>query len=88
MDNKRLYWLWDYDLTGKQVREILAGKNETEKIWMTGRILSSAHFKDVWRYLSIKDILNIFPKLQVRPEVKDNWQQALTVWGYHVPTAQ
>ncbi len=88
MKSKRPYWLWDYDLTEDQVREILAGKNETEKIWMTGRILSSAHFNDVWKFLRVKDILNIFPKLRVRPEVRDNWQQALTVWGYHVPTVQ
>lgn len=88
MKSKRPYWLWDYDLTEDRVREILVGKNETEKIWMIGRILSSAHFKDVWRFLSVKDILNIFSKLRVRPEVKENWRQALTVWGYHVPASQ
>ena len=83
---QRPYFLWDYDLTEKQVRKILAGKNETEKIWMMSRIVTSAHFNDVWRFLTIKDVVDIFPRLRVRPEVKNAWQKALTAWGYHVQT--
>lgn len=80
----RPYFLWDYDLTQDDVRRILRGKNETEKIWMMGRILSHAHFRDVWEYLTVKDIVSEFPKLRMRPEIKKMWQKSMHVWGYHV----
>ncbi len=41
------YFLWDYDLTEDQVRKIVHGDNETERLWMTGRILEHASFDDV-----------------------------------------
>lgn len=78
------YFLWDYDLSEEQVRAILEGKNELEKRWLIGRILTHAHFNDVWKYLHPKDIAAQFPYLQLRQDIKDAWQRALTVWGYHV----
>lgn len=85
MKNKnRPYFLWDYDLTDDQVRGILDGNNETEKLWMTARILSNANFNDVWRYLTLAQVVDIFPKLRMRPVIKDYWQRALAVWGYNV----
>ncbi len=80
--NKRPYWLWDYDLTEQDVRRILHGKNETERRWLIGRILTSVSFPDIWDYLSLKDIVRIWPKLHLRPDIKRNWQGALREWGY------
>jgi len=80
----RPYFLWDYDLTENDVRRILHGKNETEKFWLMGRILTSAHFNDVWKYLTVKDVVKYFSKLRVRPQVRKMWQSALQVWGYNV----
>ena len=82
--NKRPYFLWDYDLTEADVRRILAGDNETEKIWMMSRILDHAAYGDVWKYLTLHDIVNIFSKLRMRKESSEAWKLALTTWGYHV----
>lgn len=38
MKTKRPYFLWDYDLSEDDVRRILTGDNETEKIWMLSRL--------------------------------------------------
>lgn len=78
------YFLWDYDLTDKKIRDILDGKNEVEKIWIISRILTYARFEDVWKYLSIKDVVSIFPKLRLPTKTKDAWQNAFKAWGYHV----
>jgi hypothetical protein len=80
----RPYFLWDYDLTEDQVREIAHGENAIEKQWIMARILTSAKFGDVWKYLTVADVSREFPKLRLRPGVKRAWQRALTVWGYHV----
>ena len=82
--NTRPYFLWDYDLTDGDVRKILHGENEAEKIWMMSRILTSAQFEDVWRYLRLSDVVREFPRLKMRREMKEAWQFALTAWGYHV----
>lgn len=82
--SKRPYFLWDYDLTEDDVRRILHGKNEVEKIWMMSRILSSATYNDVWKYLRLKEVVEWFPKLRMRKEMFHAWKHALTVWGYHV----
>lgn len=81
---KRPYFLWDYDLTEADVRRLLREGSEFEKQWLVGRILSTAHFRDVWKYLTLDQLVAIFPKLRMRPVLRKYWQRALNVWGYHV----
>ena len=81
---KRPYFIWDYDLTDQGVKAILKSNNELEKTWMIGRILSSARYDDVWKYLTVDQIVKFFPKLRIRKEIKAVWKNALTVWGYNV----
>lgn len=80
----RPYFIWDYDLTEKRIKEILRTGNETEKLWLAGRILTNARFEDVWDYLNVKEIVELFPKLRLRPDIRQAWKRALNVWGYHV----
>ena len=81
---KRPYFLWDYDLTEADVRRILRGKNEVERRWMLGRILTNAHFDDIWTYVTVGEVAEELPSLRMRPEVKQAWENALEVWGYEV----
>jgi hypothetical protein len=82
------YFLWDYDLTEDQIRKILHGKNIVDRQWMMARILSSAHFNDVWKYLTLKEVAAEFPYLRMRSQVKEAWQRALNIWGCYVKTAK
>lgn len=75
------YFLWDYDLTEKDVIKILRSKNENEKSWITTRILESAKYEDIWRFLSLKEIKEIYPYLTLKKPVKDAWDYALSVWN-------
>lgn len=81
---KKPYFLWDYSLKTDQVKKILSSSNETAKIWLTARILDHAHFRDVFKYLKPKEIVDLFPKLKLRPVSRQYWQRALSAWGYHV----
>lgn len=51
---------------------------------MMSRILASARFEDVWKYMKLRDVVTMFPKLRMRLEITQAWARALTVWGYHV----
>ena len=84
MNFLRPYFLWDYDLTEDDVRRILSGENQTDKKWLMARILTNAHFDDVWKYLSVRDIVDNFKDLRMRSQTKNVWHRALTVWGYYV----
>lgn len=77
----RPYFLWDYDLSEDDVRRILRGDNETEKIWMMSRILESAAFDDVWNYVTLKEVREMFPKLRLKKPVRNAWNHALSVWS-------
>lgn len=76
----RPYFLWDYDLSEEDVRRILRGDNETEKIWMMSRIVGHATYEDVWKYITYGEFKQWFSKLQLRPQIRRVWEYALSVW--------
>ncbi|MBM3129704.1 MAG: hypothetical protein FJ009_13895 [Chloroflexi bacterium] len=82
-ERKRPYFIWDYDLTEEDVRAILRGDNEYEKIQMMVRILESARWSDIWRYLTLAEVMRYWPQLyrRMRREVRDVWAWALEEWA-------
>jgi len=78
--SSRPYFLWDYDLSEDQVKDILRGNNELEKQWLLSRILESARFNDVWKYTTLAEVREWFPKLRMKPVIKEAWQRALVAW--------
>ena len=80
MIRNRPYFLWDYDLTEREVRGILSGDNLTDKIWMLSRILESARFEDVWKYTSLSEVKSLFRLLKLKSAVRQAWEHALSVW--------
>lgn len=77
------YFLWDYDLTDADVRAIVRGDDETQKIWLVTRLLEAARYEDIWRYITLAELRQIFPKLRLKPQVRAAWEFALNVWGAH-----
>ena len=81
---QRPYFIWDYDLTEEDVREILRGDNEHEKVGMMVRILESARWEDIWRYLTLAEVRRYWPEIsrRMRREVREAWNWALQVWSH------
>lgn len=75
------YFIWDYDLTDADIRAILRGDDEEQKAWVVSRLLESARYEDIWQYISLAELRAIFPKLQLKPQVRAAWEFALRVWG-------
>ncbi len=75
------YFLWDYDLSEAQIREILGQRGlSNEKRWLIGRILAEARFEDVMKYLTVKEIRKALPKVRLLPKVKERWEYAIQLW--------
>jgi len=81
---KTPYFLWDYNLSENQMRTILDGNNEVEKLWLIARIITHAKYDDIWRYVTLEDIVKVFPKLRLTPRERQNWQRAFKTWGYEI----
>ena len=77
---QRPYFIWDYDLTDADIRAILGGDDEEQKAWLVARLLESARYEDIWQYISLAQLRAIFPKLQLKPQVRAAWEFALQVW--------
>lgn len=76
---KRPSFLWDYDLTESQVREMLSGPLEKRK-WLVGRILEQARFDEIFKYLTLREIERDLPFLRLPKKLKDHWEYAIKRW--------
>lgn len=79
---KRPYFIWDYDLSEEDVRQILTGDDEYRKVWMISRLLNAAFWDDIWQYITLEDIRTYFDQLHFRtPYLREAWAHALEVWS-------
>ncbi len=79
---KRPYFIWDYDLTEGDVRAILRGDNEYEKVQMMVRILERCSWGDIWSYLSLGQVHRYWSQIRpkIRRELRPTWELAMKVW--------
>jgi hypothetical protein len=78
-DRESPSFLWDYDLTDGQVREILSGPAK-KRYWLVARILEHARFDEVWRYLTLNRIVLDLPHLRMPKKIKEHWALAVKRW--------
>ena len=81
---KRPYFLWDYDLSESAVKKIIKNGNDYSRNQLVARILESAKYEDVWKYITLEELIKIFPQLRLKNEIKQVWQHAFKAWGYNL----
>lgn len=82
--NKRPYFFWDYDITNQQIDQILQTSSIFEKAWLISRILQYAKWEDIWHYLTLNDIRQVFDHLHFRrKQDRELWSYALKRWTDH-----
>ena len=72
-------FLWDYDLSEGEIREMLSGSLEKRK-WLVARILERARLDEVWSYLTPAMIERDLPHLRLPKKTRDHWAYALRRW--------
>ena len=75
------YFLWDYKLSKKEAKNIIERGDSFSRNFLVTRILESARFTDVFKYITLKKLIKIFPNLRLKKDVKDAWQKAFKAWG-------
>lgn len=78
----RLAFLWDYDITETEAREILGTPGLTpQKKWLMERILCQSKFDEILDYLNVEEIKRAIPHLKLAPKIQNQWAYALKRWG-------
>lgn len=73
--------MWDYRYTVGQIKEMLAGENELQRIWLMAKILRDARYCDVWKFISLEDFLMYRERLMPRlGRQKEFWQFLYSRW--------
>jgi len=64
MRRDRPYFLWDVDVTEDELRERLKTRDNDARAQWQARILREARYDDVWRYLTLDEILRDWPDIR------------------------
>ncbi len=60
-DDAQPYFVWDQPVTVAELRKRLAEGDETERLQWIARVLRDARFDDVWRFLTVADLIRVWP---------------------------
>jgi hypothetical protein len=62
-DDARPYFVWDEDLTNRQIRELLRTASEPERLRLVAKILREARDDHVWAYTTPAEVARLLPRL-------------------------
>ena len=84
---KRPWFLWDYDLSEAQVRELLTHAPFAQRKWLLGRMLERLGPKEIVRYVSLDALRRALPLLRLDEKIKRHWEEAIALWMHPTPTS-
>src|SRR5262245_6643797 len=65
-EDRRPYFLWDEDLSVRELRARLAGPDLHERRRLRGKLLREARDIDVWLFVSPAEVVREFPSVRHR----------------------
>jgi len=75
------YFCWDRNMTEQEIKNLLKSLQGPERDKLVAWILREAAFKDVWSYLTPKEVFNILPRIQhLLGRWKDFWNYITGTW--------
>ncbi len=77
-------FLWDEPLSRDDLKKLLDGENEEERLYYAAKILREARFEEVWDYLSPAFLASEWEKLRWRLGRKKRfWEFFYATWRKH-----
>lgn len=74
-------FIWDYDIRRPELVEILKRKDSPERLWAIGRILRYAPQKEVLELLTLDDIREVLPHVDLPNRQRKLWEAYLAHWS-------
>ena len=77
-------FLWDERLSGDDLKKLLNGEDEEQRLYYAAKILREARFEEVWDYLSPAFLASHWEKLRGRlGRKKAFWEFFYSTWHEH-----
>lgn len=64
--DERPYFLWDEELTVRELREALHGQDESERLRLLAKLLREARDDEVWQLVTPADVAAALPRVAHR----------------------
>jgi chromosome segregation and condensation protein ScpB len=75
------YFLWDLPVTEQQLRERLRTKDRDARAQWQARVMREARYRDVWRYLTLEEILENWQHIRRHlGRMRGFWEFLLDGW--------
>ena len=83
-EDRRPYFIWDEDLSVRQLRQKLAAGDPEQWRYYAAKIMREARYEDVWRFLSLEDVSRAWDSLRpILGRRRDLWEFLFSVWKRH-----
>ena len=74
--------VWEYDMDVDELRHHVQDKDSPQRIWAIGRILKYAELKDINRLLTVEDITEVLPQVDLPDKRRRMFERAVRVWQH------
>lgn len=74
--------IWEYDRDVDDLWKDIENENSPQRLWAIGRILKFADLKDIRRLLTVEDIEEALPEVDLPPKRRKMLEQAIPIWRH------
>jgi hypothetical protein len=74
--------IWEYDEDVNDLRRYIQDKGSTQRMWAIGRILKYSKWEDIKRLLTVEDIEEALPQIDLPEKKRKMLEKALEVWRH------
>jgi hypothetical protein len=74
--------IWEYDEDVNDLRRYIQDKGSAQRMWAIGRVLKYARWEDIRRLLTVEDIEEALPHIDLPEKKRKMLEKALEVWRY------
>lgn len=72
--------VWEYDLDVNDLRRHIQDRESPERIWAIGRVLKYAEWKDIRKLLTVEDVAEALPQVDLPEKKRRMIERALEAW--------
>jgi len=77
----RPYFLWNEAITCAELRHKLAATDPDERALWIGRIMREARYQDVWKFVRLRDVLELLPRIDRHlGRTREFWRWLIQGW--------
>jgi hypothetical protein len=74
--------IWEYDEDVNDLQRYIQDKDSTQRMWAIGRVLKYALWEDIKRLLTVEDIEEALPQIDLPEKKRKMLERAIEVWRH------